>query len=181
MFHCILSEMKRLIILSDLWGNRKSNWPKLYIELLENHFDIQYYDCCELGGIDLSVFTEANIHEQFLNGGIDRATKAILDLEKDFVDHVLGFSIGGFIAWKAIHRGLNVGCLTAISSTRLRMEDEKPACKINLFYAEKDQYKPSVEWFANQNLEMNVYDGEHHDFYCKNEIAREVSNFIITQ
>ena len=41
----------RLIILSDLWGAKDNEWVSLYTDLL-NDFDIQYYDCRELGNVD---------------------------------------------------------------------------------------------------------------------------------
>ena len=47
----------KLIILSDLWGKEKSNWVSDYVELLKNKFEIQYYDCCDLGGIDKTDYT----------------------------------------------------------------------------------------------------------------------------
>ncbi|ASS49496.1 MAG: hypothetical protein A3D31_02735 [Candidatus Fluviicola riflensis] len=172
--------MKKLIILSDLWGKRKSDWMNDYVTILENHFEVEFYDCCELAEIDLSDYTEDKIHRQFTNGGIDRAVKALLDKEKDTIN-VLGFSIGGLIAWKAILGGLKAESLTAISSTRLRYEDKRPECTINLFYAENDLYKPLEDWFHTLNIEMNLYKEKEHDFYTKKEIAIEVSNILVQE
>ena len=70
--------MEKLIILSDLWGSLKSDWLPHYTEILEKHFEIEYYDCRELGEIDLKECTEEKIHQQFMNGGIDRAIKYLL-------------------------------------------------------------------------------------------------------
>lgn len=42
--------MKKLILLSDLWGKEKPNWILQYTIVLEKYFDVKYYDCCELGG-----------------------------------------------------------------------------------------------------------------------------------
>ena len=39
----------RLIILSDLFGDCHSDWENFYINFLKSHYDVQYYDCCELG------------------------------------------------------------------------------------------------------------------------------------
>lgn len=172
--------MKKLIILSDLWGKRKSDWIKYYVTILENHFEVVFYDCCELAKIDLSEYFEDNIHQQFMNGGVEIAVKAILEKEKENIN-VLGFSIGGFIAWKAILDGLKVESLNAISSTRLRYEDKRPDCKINLFYAENDKYKPIDNWFRKLNIEMNIYKEEEHEFYSNKEIAIELCNKIIKQ
>lgn len=170
--------MNKLIILSDLWGRRKSNWLQQYVSILENHFEIVFYDSCELAEIDLSDYSEEKIHQAFTNGGIERAVEALLDKEKGNID-VLGFSIGGLIAWKATLNGLNTRSLTAISSTRLRYEERCPDCTINLFYAENDNYKPAEDWFRKLNLEMNIYKDEGHEFYSNKEIAAEVSYHII--
>lgn len=170
--------MKRLIVLSDLWGKSKSDWFGHYETILRCQFEIVFYDSCKLAEIDLSDFSEDKIHHQFTNGGIKRAVKTLLEIEEGNVD-VLGFSIGGLIAWKAALEGLKVRSLFALSSTRLRYEVELPSCTINLFYAEKDKFRPSEEWFRELNLEMNIYKEQEHAFYSKQEIATEVSKLII--
>ncbi len=172
--------MKRLIVLSDLWGKGKSNWFVEYEKILKKHFDICFYDCCELAEIDLYDLSEEKIHFQFINGGIERAVKALLDKEKGKID-LLGFSIGGLIAWKATVDGLKVGHLSAISATRLRFEEKKPKCSINLFYGENDKYKPSEEWFRKFNIEMNIYEKQKHCFYNDKKTAIDVSKKIIEQ
>lgn len=90
----------RFIILSDLWGRDKSNWVSDYVELLRDNFEIQYYDCCELGGIDKTIFTEQSLHDQFVNGGFEIAVENLLNKEKGEIK-ILAFSVGGTIAWKA--------------------------------------------------------------------------------
>jgi hypothetical protein len=172
--------MKRLIVLSDLWGKSKSDWFIQYETILKSHFEIVFYDCCKMAEIDLSDFSEDKIHHQFTNGGIERAVKALVENEKGNVE-VLGFSIGGLIAWKAALEGLKVGSLFALSSTRLRYETKHPKCAINLFYAENDKYKPTEDWFKKQNLKMNIYKEQEHYFYSSKEIAIEVSKKIIEQ
>lgn len=165
-------------MLSDLWGTSKSDWFVQYEMILKSHFEMVFYDCCKLAAIDLSDFSEDKIHHQFTNGGIERAVQALLENEKGNVD-VLGFSIGGLIAWKAALEGLKVGHLFALSSTRLRYEEKKPSCSIHLFYAENDKYKPTEEWFRKQNIAVNIYKEQEHCFYSNNEIALEVSKKII--
>ena len=97
---------ERLILLSDLWGEEKCEWMTYYTSVLEQHFVLQYYDCCELGDIDKSDYSEKNLHHQFINGGMEKAVENLLQKEKESVI-VLGFSIGGTIAWKAAISGLN--------------------------------------------------------------------------
>ncbi|NQY30165.1 MAG: alpha/beta hydrolase [Flavobacteriaceae bacterium] len=157
---------KRLLILSDLWGAKKSDWITNYFNLLEVDFDITYYDCCELGAVDKTVMTEEALHVQFINHGITTAVEKLLKLELEEVN-VLAFSIGGAIAWKAALNGLIVKNLYAISATRLRYEVEQPVCDIKLCYGADDFFIPSIEWFDKMTLQYNIIDGVGHDLYFK--------------
>lgn len=103
----------RLLILSDLFGGKDPEWVKIYTDLLKSKFEIQYYDVVELANIDSDNFIESEIHNQFLNGGIDKAVQNLLQLETEKVI-ILGFSIGGTIAWNASLKGLNVTHLFAV-------------------------------------------------------------------
>jgi hypothetical protein len=47
----------KLIMLSDLWGKEKSEWITDYVAVLESKFEIMFYDCCELGGVDKTIYT----------------------------------------------------------------------------------------------------------------------------
>ncbi|MBK8622329.1 MAG: alpha/beta hydrolase [Saprospiraceae bacterium] len=170
--------MKKLVILSDLWGNINPDWLTHYTEILKKHFEIKYYDCRELGEIYLQEYTEEKIHQQFMNGGADRAIKNLLKKEFKSI-HVLGFSIGGYIAWKSALQGLKVENITAISSTRLRFENLKPQCKIDLFYSENDQFKPENDWYIRLELKENIFYNEKHDFYRTKENAINICNEII--
>lgn len=149
-----------------------------YLSVLEGHFEIEFYDCCELAAIDLTVYTEDSIHQQFTNGGIERAADALLEHESGKVI-VLGFSVGGLIAWKAALGGLQVERLFALSSTRLRYEEKRPMCATHLYYAENDKFRPTEEWFRKLNLEMNLYSGQEHYFYSNEAIAMDVGRKII--
>lgn len=170
--------MEKLIVLSDLWGVQKSNWIEIYTTILKVHFEVKYYDCCELGELDLTDYSEGNIHQQFINGGIDKAVENLIKKENESIS-VLGFSIGGSIAWKAACQGLKVNDLTAVSSTRLRNESIKPNSSIKLFYGDKDPFKPQKDWFDHFQLNPKIYEHENHDFYMKQEIAIEICNQII--
>lgn len=70
----------RLLILSDLFGGNNPEWVKTYSEKLESKFEIQYYDVLELANIKSHNFSESDIHNQFLNGGIDNAVESLLQL-----------------------------------------------------------------------------------------------------
>ena len=170
----------RIVLLSDLWGKEKSGWISYYSTILEEYFDIQYYDCCELGDIDKSNYSMRKLYNQFVNGGIARAVESILQKEKGFIT-VLGFSIGGFIAWKAALSGLKVQSLFAISSTGLRHETLKPSGIIELFYGEKDTYRPNDSWFQNLDVKENLYKNEGHELYTKKEMAEDICSIILKQ
>ncbi len=158
----------RLLILSDLFGGKDSQWVKIYMNLLQSKFEIQYYDVVELANIDSDNFIESEIHNQFLNGGIDKAVQNLLQLETGKLI-VLGFSIGGTIAWKAGLLGLKINSLTAISSSRIRYESQNPDCRITLIYGELDMFKPDYEWIIKSGLQVEIIKNEGHDFYRKFE------------
>lgn len=168
----------RLIILSDLWGKEKSNWVTGYVELLEDKFEIQYYDCCELGGIDKTNYTEESLHSQFINGGIEKAAENLLKAEKNQID-ILAFSIGGIISWKAALKGLNVRSLFAVSSTRLRYEVEIPNGTIKLYYGENDNNKPNNDWFEKDSIVFEIIKNKEHDFYTEKECTVSICNEIL--
>jgi pimeloyl-ACP methyl ester carboxylesterase len=168
----------RLLILSDLFGGKNPEWIKTYFDLLEPKFDIQYYDVLELGGIDKSNFAESNLHNQFLNGGIDKAVDTLLQLEKGKVT-VLGFSIGGTIAWKASLKGMNAISLFAVSSTRLRYETESPNCELKLYFGEKDSNKPNSQWFLDLKISNEILQNQNHQLYLEKNNASLICNEIL--
>jgi hypothetical protein len=168
----------RLLILSDVFGGKNPEWVKLYIDLLELKFDIQYYDVLELANITVLDFTEMDIHNQFLNGGIDKAVHNLLELEKDEVA-VLGFSIGGTIAWKASLKGLKSSYLIAVSSTRLRYETHLPDCKIKLYFGDKDLNLPDLKWFSDMKVSRHFFENQAHQLYLdQNNVAVICNEFL---
>ena len=170
----------RLILLSDIWGQTNSEWISYYIDHLSEHFDIKFYDVCELAAIDRAKFTVEEVHQEFINGGIDFAVKRLFEQETEAVI-VLGFSIGGLIAWKASLSGMKTSHLFAISSTRLRYETEKPKGDITLFYGSLDTFIPTTSWFDNMKIETHIYQDEVHEMYRKEEIARSICNQILVK
>lgn len=155
---------KRLIILSDLWGNTNADWENKCVEYFKSMFEVTYYDCCKLGNINTENYTQDYLHQQFVNGGIDIAVENLLQLEKQKVT-VLAFSIGGTIAWKAALKGLKVNQLILLSATRLRYEILKPCGKIQLYFGENDDYKPTQQWFESMNLTPIFIKKQEHEFY----------------
>ena len=171
---------QRLLLISDLWGKEKSDWITYYTSILEHHFQIVYYDSCDLGTIDKSDYSEENLHHQFVNGGIDRAVSTLIQKEKQKIS-VVGFSIGGTIAWKAALLGLKIENLFAISSTRLRHETEKPLGKIKLFYGENDTFRPDNDWVNKMNLTQNLIPNQDHECYTNEEIAQKICKIIVAE
>lgn len=167
----------KLLILSDLFGGQHPEWINYYTDTLRSKFEIQYYDVLELASIDASNLVEADIHKQFLDGGIDKAVETLLKLETDKVT-VLGFSIGGTIAWKASLLGLKTMYLFAVSSTRLRYETEAPNCEIKLYFGENDPNKPHDKWFIDLKISNTIHQGQGHDFYKKEENTSLISKEI---
>jgi len=166
----------RLLLLSDLFGGNPE-WIQNYIEILEIKFDVQYYDILKLAQIDSSR-DEKEIHNQFLNGGIEKAVNNLLNFEKEKVA-ILGFSIGGTIAWKASLRGLQITQLVAVSSTRLRFETEIPSCKVKLYYGEKDLNKPNMQWFLDLKISNEIIENQDHILYQEKDYAFLIcSNFL---
>lgn len=174
------SNKQRLIILSDLWGEEKSDWVKHYTSTLEAYFDVKYYDSCVLGEVDKSIYSEKNLHQQFISGGIEKAVANILKKETENT-YILGFSIGGLIAWKACNSGLKMQRFIAVSTTRLRYETQKPSGEIELFYGEEDPYKPDSNWFKKMEIKELFYKHETHEFYKKIEVAESLCKMILAK
>lgn len=172
------SHKKRLLILSDLWGKNKSSWLSYYTAILDPYFDIQYYDCCELGAIDTSIDTQEALHQQFLNGGIPKAVAKLITLETSPV-HILAFSIGGTIAWQFGLKSALIQSLYCVSSTRLRYEIKKPKGTITLYYGSNDLYTPTKEWVKTLNIPTHFIKDKDHQMYTEEAIASLVSKAII--
>ena len=169
---------QRLIILSDLWGLKNTDWITNYTSNLETHFNIKFYDCCELGLVNNKNNTEQNIHSQFINGGIDRAVHNLLKKETNPI-HILAFSIGGTIAWNSGLSDLKIDNLFAVSATRLRYENEKPNCMVTLKFGELDQNKPSEQWHSNFNINEDIIPNKNHNLYMNSRFAIDLCSEIM--
>lgn len=167
----------RLVILSDLWGINNAAWISHYIELLSSKFDVKLYDCKKLGEIGSNVDCVSIIHSQFISGGIEKAVKKLLEKEKNKI-YVLGFSIGGLIAWRAALAGLQVKYMCLLSSTRLRYERQVPSSLIELYYAESDNFRPDCNWLQSHGIKQSIIKSENHEFYRKSKFAKIICNNI---
>lgn len=171
---------QRLILISDLWGKEKSEWVSFYTSILSQYFEVVYYDSCDLGNIDKYDYTEENLHQQFVKGGINNAVDNFMLTEKK-PTNILGFSVGGYIAWKASLAVLSIENLYLISSTRIRNEKQKPNANIELIFGENDPYKPTANWFENFGIKQRLYLNETHELYKNKNVAKDICKLIINQ
>ncbi|WP_392447098.1 alpha/beta hydrolase [Capnocytophaga canis] len=169
--------MKKLIVISDLWGVKQSQWWQYYTETLSKHFEVIFYDACQLGQIDVSQYTEVALHQQFMDGGVLQSVQNLAYKEKETFA-ILGFSIGGYIAWRALHSGLKAQHLVAVSSTRLRYETIPPKAQLHLFYGKKDHHLPSTAWYDTMKTSPYLFDEAYHNFYQKKYIAQQICEYI---
>ncbi|KAA1245265.1 alpha/beta hydrolase [Aquimarina sp. RZ0] len=175
----ITSSIKsRLIIISDLWGIKRSDWLQEYRKILETVFQIHIYDSCSLGEIDVSQSIEKDIHDQFIQRGIKTAVNSLLEKEKKKVN-ILALSIGGTIAWKAALEGLDIDTLYTVSSTRLRYELETPNCKVKCYFGAEDKNIPDRDWFQKRRIKPIIYKEKNHQLYTDTDFMHRICNEII--
>lgn len=164
---------EKLVVVSDMWGAKKGLWIASYFGYLQQYYDITFYDCQQLGNIDVPVSTEENIHKAFVEGGIDTAVAHLLKKETK-PSHYLAFSTGGTIVWKAALEGLPIKSLTAISPTRVRLEDRSPDIPMNLIYGECDKFKPDMKWAKSVGVDLNIVPSFGHLLYSDEKIIAEI-------
>lgn len=171
---------EKLVVVSDMWGAKKGLWIASYFGYLQQYYDIVFYDCQQLGNIDVPVCTDENIHKAFVEGGIDTAVAHLLKKESEPA-HYLAFSTGGTIAYKAALRGLPMKSLTAISATRIRLETDKPDTSLNLVYGECDEFKPTLAWARKVGTDLNVVPNFGHQLYSDEKIISQVCMGLLEQ
>lgn len=169
----------RLVILSDMWGLDHSAWMDRYLRALDPAFRIQLYDVRVLGNVATGNSDEAVLHAAFVHGGIDAAASKLLELEPEQVD-ILAFSVGGTIAWKAGMKGMSIGHLYAVSSTRLRLQTAKPHCTIQLFHGADDPYQAPGSWYAKLKLDPPQMESGGHTFYAAIDPAKRICDAILS-
>lgn len=169
----------KLIILSDLWGFENNHWLSSYLTLLSPVFNIKTYDCGKLGQVDVSSGNEEQIHHAFVTGGIDRAVNQLLALEREPVQ-VLGFSIGGTVAWKAALQGLKVPRFCAVSATRLRHEQVGIDCQaVKLYFGKDDLFAPEIHWFDQMQIPVERVEGQGHLLYQAEAHIPQVCDWLV--
>lgn len=165
---------EKLVVISDMWGVKKGMWITSYFGYLQQYFDIVFYDAQQLGNLDVTVSTEENVHNAFINGGIDTAVAHLLKKEKE-PSHYLAFSTGGTIAWKAALKGLPMKSLTTVSPTRIRYEKERPNIPMRLIFGECDSFKPGMNWANQLKAKLEIVPGFGHNLYSDEKIISDIS------
>lgn len=171
---------KRLVILSDMWGAKKGLWITSYLGYLQQYYDITFYDIQQLANINIEVNSEENVGKEFDSGGIDTAVAHLLKNETK-PSNYLAFGAGGTIAWKAALKGLPAQSLYAISSTRLRLETQRPENDVHLLYGGNDEFRPSAEWIGRTGTKTEVIEGFGHYLYTDEKIIIKVCQELLVK
>ncbi|MEL6637707.1 MAG: alpha/beta hydrolase [Bacteroidota bacterium] len=175
------STQPRLLTLTDLWGARRFDWWQHYEKRLGAHWEIEHYDATELAQIDLQRYEEEALHRQFVNGGIVRAVAELLRREAGRPPaHVLAFSVGATIAWRALRAGLSARFLLAVSATRLRYESDFPQVPGVLLYGANDPYRPASDWLPHCPLPTLLLPEVGHDCYRRIDWIPPILNQLPT-
>ncbi len=165
---------ERLVIVSDMWGAKKGLWITSYLGYLQQYFDMTYYDCQQLGDLDVLVQTTENVEQAFLNGGVDTAVNQLLLRERKTANY-LAFGTGATIVWKAAVKGLSVSSIYAISPEAIGNEEMKPAVPVTLVYGSLDRNRPGADWCAGQNLYPEIIEHFGNTLYTDEKIIKKVS------
>lgn len=171
---------EKLVIVSDMWGARKGLWITSYLGYLQQYFDITFYDSQQLANLDLAVNSEENIQNAFVHGGIDTAVAHLLKKEQQPC-HYLAFSTGGTIVWNAAKKGLPVRSLYAVSSTRIRTQNNKPDAPVTLLYGANDTFRPEDAWADALGVDMEIVPNYGHAMYSDEKVITKVCMDLLQQ
>jgi hypothetical protein len=164
---------KKLVIVSDMWGAKKGLWITSYLGYLQQYFYITFYDSQFLANLDILIQSEENVHNAFVNGGIDTAAAHLLKKETEPC-YYLAFSTGATIVWEAAKKGLPVKSFYGVSPTRIRLKNERPNIPYQLVFGENDLFKPSNEWANKLGVDMEIVPNYGHTLYTDEKIIQKV-------
>ena len=180
---------KAIIILHEIYGiNQFIKDQCRYYE--NNGFDVF---CPNLTGrVEPYSYEEEGLaYENFMaHHGLDRfeEIKAMIDqLKEEYrLVFILGFSVGGTIAFRCCENK-NCDGIVAIYGSRIRdYTDLKPVCPVSLLFATQDSFPVStvVETLQSKsNVSCHTYDAAHGfmDPYCRkfNESEQEIASQVI--
>lgn len=167
---------QQLIILSDIFGCSNESWMDQYLVRLSPYFHVTLFDSRKLAGIEPDQL-EA-VHKAFATGGIDRAARELEKSKDEEIQIVIGFSVGGTVAWKYALNNPEVS-LHLISATRLRYETNKPSSEITLYFGRNEENGPMAEWFETMNLNPIVVENESHECYKSERVIERVCRRVL--
>lgn len=171
---------KQLLIISDLWGFQNSNWIALYLDQLSQDFEVSIFDCYLQSDINPRLTSEVEIHQYFLNKGMEICSKKLTHLTSKKTS-ILAFSIGGTIAWKTVLKDAQFNTFFAVSATRLRLENKRPTGNIRLFYGSEDDSRPSETWFAQNSISYTLFEEKKHNLYMKLDSCKLICSSLINE
>ena len=164
---------EKLVVLSDMWGAKKGLWIASYFGYLQQYYDIVFYDSQQLGGVDVPLNTEENVHQAFLDGGIDTAVAQLLRKETQAA-HYLAFGIGGSIGYRAALAGLPMKSLMAISAVDIQAEGQRPNVPLKLIFGAQDAKRPSAQWTAEVGVQLELAPHFGHGLYTDEKIISDI-------
>ena len=170
--------VKRLVILSDMWGAKKGMWITSYLRYLQPYFDIVYYDCRQLANIDVPINTPEYVYKAFSEGGMELAVNHLLKKETTPA-HYLTFCAGGTIAYDAALRGLPMESLYAVSPIDLESFEETPACPITTIFGNDDSDIPDYLWADERSIKMQRIEKYGHELYSDDKIIAKICQDIL--
>ncbi|WP_318309601.1 hypothetical protein [Flagellimonas crocea] len=165
---------EKLVVISDKWGAKKGLWIASYFGYLQQYYDIVFYDCQQLGNVDVSISSEENIDRAFKEIGIDRAVSNLIKKETRPA-HYLAFGTGATVAYKAALKGLSAKSVTAISAIGLETEEAVGDVDVKLIYGECDKGKPGLQWANKVAANIEVVPNFGHTLYSDEKIISQVS------
>ena len=166
---------KSIYILSDINGSLLSA-HKSFLDQWAEEFDVKVLDSRQLAEISLDIKNQDYVHHRFINGGIKKATTNLIKRINPN-SYVIGFSIGGTIAWHAAKESRLIDYFMAVSATRLRYEETKPNSPMTLIYGAQDEYAPQSLWFDTMEIVPIIYPSEGHLLYLTSLLDEIISIF----
>ncbi|NDV15552.1 hypothetical protein GO009_05880 [Muricauda sp. TY007] len=165
---------EKLVIISDKWGSKKGLWIASYFGYLQQYYDIVYYDCQQLGNIDVSISSEENIDRAFKENGIKMAVSSLIKKETQPA-HYLAFGMGATVIYKASLMGLPTKTITAISAIGIETEEQAAPTDVQLIYGECDKSKPGLKWAKSVGANLKIVPNFGHTLYSDEKIISEIS------
>lgn len=165
---------ERLIIVSDMWGTKKGLWITSYLGYLQQYFDITFYDCQQLGNIDIPVQTADSLTSAFEENGQRTAVAHLLKKERKPA-YYLGFGIGATIIWEAAKEGLPVTSFYGVSAENITASTDKPDLSdYNLLFGGKDTGKPTEDWCSKTDADIELMPNFGKGLYTDDVIIQKV-------